>query len=479
MKKTVQHSLSWLRNNSVHYTICGLFFLVYNVNELAGDVEFTEMAWPFLALLLGPVLLKFFLTALTGRSINSAIFTTLFCLIIIFYAHLFYFFISSHFVKSFLKEGYFIIFLIGGLALAAFRLFRAAEPQHTFNLYLNLLLLSYLFVEMIRFTGNAGHVDEIRGIMAKLDSVRKPASRTKPNVYFIVTDAYANSENLKKYWNYDNGKFIAHLKQRGFYHVMHSRSNYNNTGSSIASILNAEFLPRSLDVNSTVSRIAVQNGLIRMIRASKVFQRFYAEGYDICNLSIFNILNTRPFYFDRFLYPSFYNHLLSKTLPIRIFIRYADMDRLAALGEMERISKVKDVRPRLIYCHLLLPHHPYVYDSTGAHSIPTNPSFRQSLPYLEQLIYTNKLLTRSIDGILNNDPHAVIVLTSDHGYRQLDKEEDSMKESFENFTCFHFPGRDTVGLYDTMSAINIFNIVFSKIEGEPLKLQKDTLNYFY
>ena len=458
--------------------LCGVFFLVYNINEISGEVGLNEILIPLVVLLIIPILIKAVVALFAKSSIPSAIFTTILLSILLFYAHLFYFIISNQFLKTYLKEGYFIIILILIILLIGYFLVKTTRPLKTFNFYLNILFLTYLTFEVVHFV-NHSNVDDMKGIMKQLDSVRKKDFKGKPDVYFIVADAYANAESLKKYWNYNNSMFINYLKEKGFFYVGYSKSNYNNTASSIASILNMEFLPKQLDVNSTMRRIEIQNQLIKKIKKSIVFQEFYRQGYDIYNLSIFNILNVKPYYFDRFLYPSFYNYILAKTLPMKIFYRYADMDRLSVLNELERISDIKNIRPKIIYCHLLLPHHPYVYDSTGVRTLSANPSFKQDMQYLEQLIYTNKLLKRSVDVIQMNDPNAIIILMSDHGYRQLAKEPDRTMESFDNFTSIYFPDRDYKELYNTMSAINIFNATINKVEGAQLKFKRDTSDFFY
>ncbi len=466
------------RDRSFHYSVCGIFFLFYNINELNGEMEFDETLIPFVVLLTLPVSLKLLLTSITNKSIPSAIFTTTVMLTTLFYAHLFFLFTSSSaFIKNFLKEGYFILLIVFFIAGIALFLFTTKRGLKTLNLYLNVLLLVYLAMEVVILTVTVGRVSEGRALMEYLDKSRV-SGQGRPDVYFIVTDAYANADNLKKYWNYNNNKFINALKEKGFYYIPHSRSNYNNTGSSMASMLNNEFLTEDLNLNSTNRYIETQKKIISKIKNSRVFQEFYLKGYDIYNLSIFDILNTKPFYFDRFLYPNFNNYLLSKTLPMRIIYRYTYMDHLSVLNELERISKEKQDRPKIVYCHLLLPHHPYIYDSTGALRPSTNPSFSRSEPYLDQLKYTNKLLEKSIDTILRYNPKSFIILTSDHGYRLLKNEPDKTKESFENFVCLYFPDGDYSELYPTMTSINIFNPIFDKLHFERLRRETDTVNFF-
>jgi hypothetical protein len=470
--------LNILRTRPLHHVLCAVFFVTYGINELKGRVELKEVIIALivaLAITIGTCLL---IKLLGGRHIHSAIFTTLTFLVVLFYAHLFFFLISSSLVKSFLKEGYFII--ITGVAIISLAIFLWRTPRdlRNLNLYLNILLIAYLAFEIkdtFKYAGNLGRVTI---------SVDPPAVKEKqhftstPDIYFIIADAYANQANLKRYWNYDNQQFIEFLKQKGFYYVEHSRSNYDNTLSSIASTINGEYLPKRLDVNISENALGVQNHLLDKIQDSKVFRKLYNEGYTIHNLSLFTILNVNRFYLDRFFNRNFYNHLLSKTLPMRIYVRYTYMDHHGLLNELTELSQRKESKPKAVYCHLLLPHFPYIYDSTGQFKRPLNPRFKNPALYLNQLIYTNKLLMKSVSEIQQASPGAIIVLASDHGYRQLENEAERKKESTENFISIYFPDQDYSSLYDSMSSINIFSAIFAKLEQRKYEPEEDKINYF-
>lgn len=75
----------------------------------------------------------------------------------------------------------------------------------------------------------------------------KPAPASKadpslPDVYYIVPDGYARSDSLSSQFQYDNSKFIAALRQRGFYVSDCSLSNYAATSISLTSSLNMAYL---------------------------------------------------------------------------------------------------------------------------------------------------------------------------------------------------------------------------------------------
>ncbi len=66
----------------------------------------------------------------------------------------------------------------------------------------------------------------------------------RPDVYYIILDAYGRSDVLKDKVGYDNAGFIYFLKNKGFYVANCSLSNHNHTQLSVATSLEYE-LPSS------------------------------------------------------------------------------------------------------------------------------------------------------------------------------------------------------------------------------------------
>ncbi len=466
------------KDYSFHYILCAIFFVFENVNELHGGVGPVEFVVSLVVVTALVVLFKIILTRIFKRSIPVAILVSLSMLLVLFYAHIFFFLISFPFIKSFLKEGYFMIMVLASVLVLAFLLLRGKKEFVTFNFYLNILFSAYLFLELTKFIGNASSFTNTDQLTVSSPVVTPGTFKEKPDIFFIISDAYANNKNLQRFWQYNNDSFVSFLKARGFYYVPDSRSNYDNTVSSIASTLSMDYLPEKLKVNTSKNPIQTQNQLLDKIRESPVFAKLSGEGYAIHNLSLFKILNHDQNYFDRFFNRSFYNHLLSKTLPMRLFVRYTYMDHLGLIKELYRISELKEDKPKAVYCHLLLPHFPYVYDSAGNFKRPFNPSFKNSALYLEQLIYTNKLLKQMVVKIQSDNPQAIIVVASDHGYRQLENENDRSKESFENLISIYFPDQNYDSLYPNMTSVNIFKLIFDKLENTPPDQRDDKINYF-
>lgn len=66
--------------------------------------------------------------------------------------------------------------------------------------------------------------------------------KTRPNVYFIIVDAYARADALRKYVGMDNSVFVRELEGVGFRTLAQARANYMKTHMSIPSTLAMDYL---------------------------------------------------------------------------------------------------------------------------------------------------------------------------------------------------------------------------------------------
>ena len=134
-------------------------------------------------------------------------------------------------------------------------------------------------------------------------------------------------------------------------------------------------------------------------------------------------------------------------------------------------------KPNLVLYHSMITHYPYQFDENGNHKLELflHGVKQRMQDYLTQLKYTNKLINQTIDNILLKQPNSIIVIASDHGYRQIEGQSLKLveQESFENFCAFYFPDKKYNMLYDSISVVNIFRIVVSKIKKDNPVFVKD------
>lgn len=98
-----------------------------------------------------------------------------------------------------------------------------------------------------------------------------------PDIYYIILDAYARQDVLQTYYGYDNSDFLVHLENLGFTIADQSRANYGQTGLSIASALNMDYLQTAIDDLDSERTDFIQ--VIPLIKHSRVREHLESFGY--------------------------------------------------------------------------------------------------------------------------------------------------------------------------------------------------------
>ena len=97
--------------------------------------------------------------------------------------------------------------------------------------------------------------------------------------------------------------------------------------------------------------------------------------------------------------------------------------------------------------------------------------------YADQVKFLNDRIAESIAKIVRNSKVSpVIVLQGDHGLRLFhdkDPERCCLVESFANLNALRLPGVAAERLYDTVSPINTFRLIFDTYFGTDFGLLED------
>ena len=95
-------------------------------------------------------------------------------------------------------------------------------------------------------------------------------------------------------------------------------------------------------------------------------------------------------------------------------------------------------------------------------------------PYLDYIPYTNNRIKELISTIQKNtDGNAVIIFMGDHGYRYSIQQGEPINH-FQNQNAIYFPDRDYHLLYDSVTGVNQFRVVFNKLFNQQIPLLKDS-----
>lgn len=149
--------------------------------------------------------------------------------------------------------------------------------------YINFLFVLLIVIDGIQLTYKS--LKAFRQSHVVSSSFLNCDTCNKPDIYFIIADEYAGKKELNDIFHFDNSPFENDLRQRGFHLIHNSRSNYNWTPYSLASILNMNYLNLKTTMVNMYDLLACEDA----VKASSVIHFFQKEGYTIYNYSIFSM----------------------------------------------------------------------------------------------------------------------------------------------------------------------------------------------
>ncbi|HLX66147.1 MAG TPA: sulfatase-like hydrolase/transferase [Puia sp.] len=472
-----------------------VFFVLHGYRENLGYIHPGEAILLAAVYLLGAAVV-FGLAFLLYRDATKAALAAAFLLGLYFFFGAIQDFLKAHFHPMSRYSVLVPILLIGAAAWLIFlRRTRAPFPQ--WFLYLNSLFLLYILVDAatIGFYSAARDRPPINPFNTPVNFFLYTGA-AKPDIYFLLFDAYASSKCLQEQYHYDNSDFDRFLNKKGFHIQSASRANYKYTILSMPSIFNMGYLDKLKDVKG--GPVTEYYYLSDLIRDNDLMNWLHSIGYDIVNCSIFDLrghpspitesllpLQTRlitdqTFYsrFYRDIGWNFYQFTVNPFSEREIDLSLNNDNKLIA--RLEAASAVPSPHPRFFYGHFNMPHPPYYFDSQGNRlkvRAPYKATDEDSVQdYLGYLSYTNQKAEEMISAILTNTRgQAVIIFMGDHGLRYHDRLGYNPLSFVENQNAVYLPGKDYHLFYDSISGVNEFRVVFNTLFGQNLSLLKDSV----
>lgn len=373
------------------------------------------------------------------------------------------------------------------------------KTQRSFKrlfLFLNLLLTIFLIIDITLICYKKINPEEKTLSVAHFtDSIFISPQQPKPDIYFLVFDEYACSASLKKYYGFDNA-LDSFLLSRGFSIQTESRSNYNFTTLSMASILNLTYL-KGIDKNTTADPKKINQGYT-LIKDNELVKILTNLGYEIKNYSTFDFKDN-PTSLKQTILPLNTKMITGSTLfsklqndvnwpavlkrfhldPVIKFYKFSQNEYNKKAFQITGWQSAQHAeKPVFVYTHFLTPHAPFFYNKEGQARDPEliiNEGLRNLPgPYLENLVYTNQEIKALIDTIqYHTKGRAVIIVMGDHGFRV---DQDDLRD-FCNMNAIYFPGKNYGLLQDSITCVNQFRIIFNSLFGLSIPLLKDSTFY--
>ncbi|HYM94327.1 MAG TPA: sulfatase-like hydrolase/transferase [Chitinophagaceae bacterium] len=400
-------------------------------------------------------------------------------------------------LKSFFPDSFVVKYsVVLSVAFLFFLAFAFLMKKKKFALkkmavYLNLVLGVFIVIDIaLVVKKSVSRSGEDR--KSALEDFNLPLShKNLPDVYLIIADEYAGSKDLSDICGFDNTPFLDSLRKKGFFIANNSRSNYNYTVYSMASVLNMDYLV----LNSEQMKKGDHKYALKKIFDNRVVSFFKQAGYEFYNYSSFD-MSGQPAGNNNSFIPARTTLFTSQTLVNRfkrdVWMNLARMLNLQGIlkkslfqnlrfneqvyKETVNIAHSSNKRHKFVYTHLELPHYPYYNDDNGdiyPYKKIMNDAPGNTKHYVLYLQYANRQLLKLVDEILqNNSALPVIILMSDHGYRCYPNGKESY--AFVNLSSVYLPDKNYSLFSDSLNNVNVFRTLLNSEFNQHLPLLKDT-----
>ena len=483
---------NFIKSGRAYYLhLLSVFFVLHGYTENYPIISVKD-AGLLLLIYLTAGLVLFGLSWLIIRNrIRAHLFAT--CLMAIqFFFGAFIDFLRIQFPGSLFSSYTFILpFLMIALITLLLLLRKSSRIFSQLKVYLSVLFLLLIVTDLVLLVYKSLSQDPTP--VAATGNIQVCKDCPKPDIYLIIADGYPGLKSLRDNFNMDNTPFLDSLRKRGFHIVDSSHSNYNFTPFSVSSMLDMNFLTGIKGRKSDKSDMAV---CYTTIKNSHTFRILSAYGYELFNYSIFDFKGQPSLAKPTFL-PSRTSLITAQTFTARMikeigfhlvttlhlehfirFVRMYDLDNNNLLKkETQQQVRVKSKAPKFVYTHLVMPHYPYYYDSSGQANPYTllDDKYRSDKnAFISYLHYSNRQLLGLVDDIRKNaDTPPVIILMSDHGFREFPGPVDP-SYYFCNLNTISLPDSNYSRFYTGMSNINQFSTLFNTLFNQQLPLLKDS-----
>jgi len=301
---------------------------------------------------------------------------------------------------------------------------------------------------------------------------------TTPDIYYIILDGYAREDVLKEVFSYDNSDFTHILREKGFFIPKQARSNYAITNLSIPSSTNLNYLHSG-------------NQYTESENDAKIFLE--NRGYKYYHISSTIWENGKGPLLDlnNFFANEFTLLILRKTVVDSIaprFNLYAYFLRQAILYDFEKLNSMPSIPgKKFVLAHIMAPHPPYIFGPNGEYTmiVPLDISMNifktpwdNKNGYVNQLRFVNKKIKETLEIIIKESKQPpIIILQADHGpHLSVDKDNEA-RISMRILNAYHLPNGGNQVLYDTITPINTFRVIFNYYFDYGIPLLADKCYY--
>jgi|AGTN01.3.fsa_nt_gi Sulfatase. len=401
------------------------------------------------------------------------------------------------------------LYLIAYLALATWTIVKLGRAKTEYKVLTAVLNTTGGILVFGHIAYISNHELSIRPVLEKIyaqqdadvAAMKLDAGAKKPDIYYIILDAMGRHDTLEEFYKLDNSAFLSRLEEQGFVIPRYSKSNYPLTSLSLPSSLNMDYLNY---LQKTYGKKSTEyTPLYRLIQRNKVELALKRLGYSYTNVS--SGFSPTDYMQEAdanlgFRFGNIFHLALVRTTVLGPFQR--DFDFLANLARATRLYPFENIgtimrqpKPKFVLIHIVLPHPPFLFKEDGGRweldRITFSAAFERT-KYAQQVKYVQNR-TLSLLKELSKDKFAkendkIIILQGDHGPFAPQSDavveatydtptENNMRVRMSIFNAYKLPGVDKSKIYDGISPVNSFRLLFNEYFKADLKLMPDECYY--
>lgn len=480
-----------------------LALLGFNISEVSVNVVWRPMGVLLLAMIVVMILLFILMRNWHRAAISASILSLLFFT----YGHAYLYLKAIQIAGVIIGRHRQLLPVWMGLALmGGWWAWKKLKHPESFAPTLNFIAAFLLVFPIYQITSSVLHDSSIRrSTSSQLKDVTADLPLGyAPDIYYILLDAYGRADSLQDIFGYDNTEFIHNLESKGFYVAHCAQSNYAETVLSLSSSLNFNYLDEmNGNVNENSRDLSV---FLVMGQYNQARKKLDAMGYNIVAFKTnFPISEWKDA--DYYLEPTMpgmndFELLLAETTAWRIpmdFVeqspekRSSDWHRRRTTFVLEQLEQtVPEIPgPKFVFAHLVIPHKPFVFGPNGEEVnpeaiVPGQMEFDVfSTGYINQVRFINKQIEHVVDVILAKSSRPpVILIQGDHGpelYAIRDQDRMKLHKEISTYrmqilSAYYLPGVSSE-LYESITPVNSFRLIFNKYFGEKNQILEDTSRY--
>ena len=337
---------------------------------------------------------------------------------------------------------------------------------------------------------------------APVASIDESSISRRPDIYYLIFDRYSSLDSLREVYEFDNTAFLDELERRGFYVARESNANYLKTALSLTSSLSMDYLDMETLRDEADARDDLKPVYRRLQSGQAVQNHLKSLGYTYIHFGTRYQLAATNSAADRVVRYSaeseFAAVLMETTLLSAVSAIFPEQEIDPFLNawrytnfQFEQLERVGgQPGPKFVFVHFNLPHPPFVFDAECNFVPEPEQRERGRLPgFVGQVECANDRILELLDTLQSGpvESHPVILIQADEGQypaeltqaseqgRWDEATPDELREKYGILNAYYLPSVDpeAAGLYQSITPVNSFRVVFNAYFGTDLELLPD------